>query len=735
MEDFRPVIHSKIHSPDAIVFRVLSKGVMVIWAVAERGWKTILALGLTIALWPAGAAETSTNPPARVKISGFGFLGNREMVRLLRHFQLDDRMPAVIDRTFVEDAVLILLGRAREEGYLLAHLEGAFILTDGSRQKLAWTNALEAVLPGDFAATEARFRLEHGVRFYYRRLVFTGLQAFSKREATSYFVGGETLLKLRGNRVFSPAALSSSLAALRAAYVRAGYEAAVVSTNQVIWNDSTGEVSAEVVVREGLPTMARLVSARIQGADEAVPVPRTFKLDKPYSPLWQQDLAQTLKAEQQVKGFPDTKVEFAEVRRETNAANIQLDLSASVIPGSFVRVGTVSEEGTYRVRSSVLRSRIQLVEGDPLNVVEAEKSRQRLARLGVFDSVRLRYEPVDDSTRNVIYELKEGKPVSWSVLAGYGSYEKLRGGLEFENRNMFSLAHALQLRGVQSFKSSSGDLLYTVPQAFGKNVNLFLQGSGLRREEVTFTREEYGGQVGLQKLLVPLKTDFTIRYDYEILDTQFEHPNSTNLIGTPQANSAAFVIQLVRDLRDPPLLPRRGLKLFTQMEFASESLGGNVNYQRLLVGASYHQDLGGGRLLHFGAMQGMTFTWGGTANQLPFNKRYFPGGANSVRGYVEGEASPLDGNGQQLGAETFTLLNLELEQLLTKTWSVVAFIDTVGFAQYRADYPWDQVLSSVGGGVNWRSLIGPVRLEYGYNLNRRPLDPVGTVHFSIGFPF
>jgi outer membrane translocation and assembly module TamA len=145
--------------------------------------------------------------------------------------------------------------------------------------------------------------------------------------------------------------------------------------------------------------------------------------------------------------------------------------------------------------------------------------------------------------------------------------------------------------------------------------------------------------------------------------------------------------------------------------------------------------LGGGRLLHLGAMQGVTFTWGGTANQLPFNKRYFPGGANSVRGYVEGEASPLDGNGQQLGAETFTQLNLELEQLLTKTWSVVAFIDTVGFAQHRADYPWDEVLSSVGGGLNWRSLIGPVRLEYGYNLNRRSLDPVGTLHFSVGFPF
>jgi len=412
-----------------------------------------------------------------------------------------------------------------------------------------------------------------------------------------------------------------------------------------------------------------------------------------------------------------------------------LDLSAEVTTGPFVRVGSLSEQGKFNTKPSIVKSRIKLEEDGPLNLVEAELSRQRLARLGVFDSVRLRYEPVDESTRNVIYELEEGKPISLSVLAGYGSYELLRGGLEFEDRNMFSLAHDLQLRAVQSFKSTSGDLLYTIPEAFGENVNLFLQGSGLLREEVTFTREEYGGSVGLQKFLVPLKTDLTIRYDYEFLDSKYDYPNSTNLTGTDPANSAAFVIQLVRDRRDNPLLPRRGLKLFTRIEIASASLGGNVNYQRVLFGASYHRDLGGGRLLHLGAMQGVTFTLGGSADQLPFNKRFFPGGANSVRGYVEGEASPLDADGQQLGAETYTQVNLELEQLLTKTWSVVVFLDTVGFAQYRDDYPWDEVLSSVGGGLNWRSPIGPVRLEYGYNLNRRALDPVGTLHFSIGFPF
>ena len=129
------------------------------------------------------------------------------MVRLLRNFQPDGNMPVVIDRTFVEDAALVLLARAHDEGYLRASLGGDFTMTDGSRQHLAWTNALEIVLPRDFAAREAHFRLQAGVRFYYRSIEFDGLKAFSKREATSYFVNGDTLLKLRGNRVFSPAAL------------------------------------------------------------------------------------------------------------------------------------------------------------------------------------------------------------------------------------------------------------------------------------------------------------------------------------------------------------------------------------------------------------------------------------------------------------------------------------------------------------------------------------------------
>jgi len=78
---------------------------------------------------------------------------------------------------------------------------------------------------------------------------------------------------------------------------------------------------------------------------------------------------------------------------------------------------------------------------------------------------------------------------------------------------------------------------------------------------------------------------------------------------------------------------------------------------------------------------------------------------------------------------------VELEQALTPKWSLVVFSDNLGMARRIENWPWDTGLFSVGAGIRWRTLIGPVRLEYGHNLNPRQHDPSGTLQFSLGFPF
>jgi outer membrane protein assembly complex protein YaeT len=530
--------------------------------------------------------------------------------------------------------------------------------------------------------------------------------------------------------------LKRSLGALQEALVRKGFPDAGVTTNRLEWNQATGAVTLGITVTEGLRTIVRSVNVEIVSPEnKAVTNRSTLRVNQPYSALWQQKLARQLQSRQYPQGRPNATVAFTVSALETNISNVQLDLTARVETGPRVDLGEVIFSGNQRTRSSVLASRVNLAEGSPLDPLAVEESRQSLARLGVFDSVGFRYEEADAPHRNVVFELKETRPMSLSLLAGYGSYELLRGGLEFEHRNVFGLAQGLHGRVSQSFKATRGELQYTVPEVFDENLDLFLKGSGLRREEVSFTREEYGASVGARKRLDALQTDLAVHYDYEFLNALDVAATTSTQMGVQQARVATFNIELNHDRRDNPLLPRRGFRLFSKFAFASAALGGEVDYQRIILSGSCHFDLRGGRLLHLGLTHGMTFTAGGDRGDLPFNKRFFPGGENSVRGFQEGEASPLDANGKQLGAETFTQANLEFEQLLTRTWSLVTFMDTVGFARDRGRYPWDETLYSVGGGIRWRTLIGPVRLEYGHNLNPRQHDPRGTLHFSIGFPF
>ena len=61
--------------------------------------------------------------------------------------------------------------------------------------------------------------------------------------------------------------------------------------------------------------------------------------------------------------------------------------------------------------------------------------------------------------------------------------------------------------------------------------------------------------------------------------------------------------------------------------------------------------------------------------------------------------------------------------------------DGVGTAVSLRDFPFSERLYSVGLGVRYQTLIGPVRLEYGRNVNPRPADPSGTLQISIGYPF
>jgi outer membrane translocation and assembly module TamA len=274
-----------------------------------------------------------------------------------------------------------------------------------------------------------------------------------------------------------------------------------------------------------------------------------------------------------------------------------------------------------------------------------------------------------------------------------------------------------------------------VPELFGESVDGTARLFGLQRQEPAFLRQEWGGNVSVSSTIHRIGANATLGYTYQALRNR-DNTLATSRADDQQVTAASIEGGITRDRRDNPLRPRRGYRVFAQTETASRYFGGGVDYQRVELGGSYHTGWGRGRWVHVGLNHGLITTIGDTDDSdLPVNKRFFPGGDNSIRGYQAGEAAPRGADGRFIGAKTYLLLNLELEQALTTKWSVVLFGDALGTAVRLGDYPFDEQLYSVGLGIRYQTLIGPLRAEYGRNLNPRANDPSGTLLLSIGYPF
>ena len=212
--------------------------------------------------------------------------------------------------------------------------------------------------------------------------------------------------------------------------------------------------------------------------------------------------------------------------------------------------------------------------------------------------------------------------------------------------------------------------------------------------------------------------------------------SATSATDQRQANVASLDLGVVRDRRDNPLRPHKGYKLSLQVESANRALGGEVVYQQIVFGASYHTGWGNGRWIHAGFSQGVVTTFGGSDDSdLPVSVRFYPGGDGSIRGYQKGEAAPRDANGLFVGAKSYVQFNLELEQALTTKWSVVVFGDALGTAVRLRDYPFSEKLYSVGLGCalpdHHRPGAGGIRPQP----QPAPARSHGTLLVSIGFPF
>jgi len=114
------------------------------------------------------------------------------------------------------------------------------------------------------------------------------------------------------------------------------------------------------------------------------------------------------------------------------------------------------------------------------------------------------------------------------------------------------------------------------------------------------------------------------------------------------------------------------------------------------------------------------------------------GGINTVRGFEFGDISPIDPEtDDRIGGEKMMYYNVEYRVPLLKEQGIVGlvFFDAGNVFTEDENWTFEGIRTSAGGGIRWYSPVGPIRLEYGVNLDPKEDEPSGSWEFSMGGTF
>jgi len=561
---------------------------------------------------------------------------------------------------------------------------------------------------------------------------------------------------------FSRALLDEDVAALKAVYARQGY--ARVEVNPEILSDYGGQVGRVYVVfhiQEGAQiTVGRL---ELEGADrKAVNEMWPTLLSKPgraYSPVSAQIDRQTIQRYYADRGYLSAEVthDTGEVPHEgevnlvfhIDSGTEQYIKQVAVLGREFTREGTISRE-------------LLIKPGNPLRQSDILESQRRLYDVGVLSQVQIAPEETgaEEKNRTVLVGVEEAK--RWTV--GYGGgieFQRLgsddpqgdfkvspRISLEVSRLNLGGRAQTLSLRARLSNIDKGGAISYLIPRfpsapSLGLTVTALAQRS---REVVTFTSLRREVLLSLDKRFSPaafLSTRFSFR-KVEALDFPAGAEQQIP-ISSRDARIAMFSLGYANDHRDEPTDATRGSYSTADVGVSPKALGSQANFGRLAVQNATYYRISSNLVFARNTRLAVESTVGNAASsgEIPLPERFFLGGSESHRGFSTNQAGPRDPvTGFPLGGEAVFFNSLELRVRLAGDRFGIVFFQDAGnvfsnvnrmkLLKFTQPSPLDLDFNSLaaGMGLRYRTPVGPLRVDVGYNFNppRYQVIPDGTLN-------
>lgn len=407
----------------------------------------------------------------------------------------------------------------------------------------------------------------------------------------------------------------------------------------------------------------------------------------------------------------------------------------TVVPGELYRVTEVKladgfGQGAQRVARSVFITAANQTY-DPKNL---DLLHRRALDTGIFSRLDVEPEVTSDRTLALKVTGAEAKP---KTVGLYGGYETFKGpilGTELRHVNFMDTGDSIGLRAEANGLGLDGSLQWTDPAILASKNALTV---ALSADTLTF--KDYDRRV------IALRNTLTRRITRRVTAELFQNTTLTNAestvltageLGPPDYTAISAGGRLTLDFRDNPLTPKRGWLAGISVEGGMDQGDAALQFVRTDVNASWYHPFNAKWRMAVGA-RASAFSSSEPVTEVPIDQRLFNGGGTTVRSFAEREMGPDSVHGSTpLGGLSTMVLNAEFSYEIISNLEIAGFIDAGTVDPENGSlFAATDLRYAVGMGLRYQLPIGPLRIDYGYNPDRKAGEKAGALHLTFGFAF
>ncbi len=409
----------------------------------------------------------------------------------------------------------------------------------------------------------------------------------------------------------------------------------------------------------------------------------------------------------------------------------QVDVTYQIKKGKQVYFNWINITGNNKTRDKVIRRLLTVVEGDLYSKTKLKESYQAINRLRYFEEVDFQTEKSKDATyTDVNIRVKEKPTGMFSIGAGYSAQDNAIFTAQISQQNLFGRGQNISLKANLGSRATNYEISFVEPWLF--DMPLWSKFDAWKADRIydSYSMNSNGGGATFGYPLWEYYSGY-VGYKYSIDEIYDTFANTSTLILRQRGkiSSSSLQVTLTRDTTDDNIFPSRGTKNSVSIDYTGGFLKGDASFTKYNFTSAWFHALPldtvftvRGRLGYLQEREG---------KEVPVYERFALGGIGSMRGLRSvGPVDPFTGD--TIGGLTMLTFSAEFIFPLLKDAGMkgVFFYDTGN--SWVSGYDLTDLRQTAGAGIRWLSPIGPLRLEWGYVLDKRRDEPDNRFEFTIG---